>query len=81
MVWIIAKVALVPERRHAAGPDGITGPNGRWLFLILILAWIAAMAFLASSGLPALAVGGIALVRLFVGFFLFMGFIWAVIGE
>src|SRR3954447_2527907 len=79
MVWIMAKVALTAERRQVGWTRGITGPNGRWLFLILIGAWIAGMAFLASLGLSGLTVGGIALVMLFVGFFLFMGFIWAVI--
>src|SRR4029079_347437 len=77
MVWIIAKVALVAERRQGGWTRGITGPNGRWLFLILIGAWIAGMAFLASLGLSGLTVGGIALVMLFAGFFIFMGFIWA----
>lgn len=81
MVWIMAKVALVAERRQVGWTRGITGPNGRWLFLILIGAWIAGMAFLASLGLSGLTVGGIALVMLFAGFFIFMGFIWAVIGE
>ena len=81
MVWILAKVALVAERRQVGWTRGITNPNGRWLFLILIAAWIAGMAFLASLGLSGLTVGGIALVMLFAGFFIFMGFIWAVIGE
>ena len=81
MVWIMAKVALTAERRQVGWTRGVTNPNGRWLFLILIGAWIAGMAFLASLGLSGLTVGGIALIMLFVGFFLFMGFIWAVIGE
>ena len=81
MVWIMAKVALVAERRNVGWTRGITGPNGKWLFLVLVGAWVAGMAFLASLGLSGLTVGGIALVMLFVGFFLFMGFIWAVIGE
>jgi hypothetical protein len=81
MVWILAKVALVAERRQVGWTRTITGPNGKWLFLILTGAWVAGMAFLASLGLSGLTVGGIALVMLFVGFFVFMGFIWAVIGE
>jgi hypothetical protein len=81
MVWLIAKVALTAERRHTGWTRSITGPNGKWLFLLLIVLWIAAMTFLASMGLGALQVGALALVMLFVGFFLFMGFIWAVIGE
>ena len=81
MVWILAKVALVAERRQTGWTSHITGPNGKILFLVLIGAWVAGMTFLASLGLSGLTIGGIALVMLFVGFFVFMGFIWAVIGE
>ena len=81
MIWIIAKVALTSERRHTAWTRPITGPNGKWLFLLLILLWSAGMTFLATLGLGPLQIGALALVMLFVGFFLFMGFIWAVIGE
>src|SRR3954451_9548871 len=48
---IILRVALVPEQRYVGWVRGIVGPNGRWLFLILIVIWGAAMAFLASLGL------------------------------
>ena len=81
MVWLIAKVALTSERRTTGWVRSITGPNGKWLFLVLIMVWIAGMTFMASLGLGGLQVGALALVMLFVGFFLFMGFIWAVIGE
>ena len=64
-----------------AGLQALVGPNGKILFLILIGAWVAGMTFLASLGLSGLTIGGIALVMLFIGFFVFMGFIWAVIGE
>ena len=81
MVWVFLKVALVPERRHTGWVRSVTGPNGRWLFLVLLLVWGAAMAFLAAQGYGPQQVGAPALVGLFVGIFLFMGFIWAVIGE
>jgi len=81
MVWLMAKVALTAERRNTSWTRSITGPNGKWLFLILIVLWMAGMTLLATLGLGALQVGAIALIMLFVGFFLFMGFIWAVIGE
>lgn len=81
MVYLIGKVALTSERRTTGWVRSITGPNGKWLFLLLIVAWIAGMTFMASLGLGGLQIGGLALVMLFVGFFLFMGFIWAVIGE
>ncbi|CAN5815898.1 hypothetical protein BH24CHL6_BH24CHL6_03370 [soil metagenome] len=81
MMYIFVKVALVPERRFTGWARGITGPNGRWLFLILLLGWGAGMAFLASLGLGPQQAGAPAFVGLFVGIFLFMGFIWAVVGE
>ena len=78
---IILRVALVPEQRHTGWVRGIVGPNGRWLFLILILLWGAAMAFLASLGLGPPQQGAPAFLGLLIGIFLFMGFIWSVIGE
>jgi hypothetical protein len=78
---IILRVALVPEQREVGWVRGIVGPNGRWLFLILILLWAAGMAFLASLGLEALQTGSLDFLGLLIGIFLFMGFIWAVIGE
>ena len=71
----------MPEQRQVGWTRGITGPNGRWLFLILIPPGLPVWPSWPALGLSALTVGGIALVMLFVGFFLFMGFIWAVIGE
>jgi hypothetical protein len=81
MVWLFLKVALVSERRHTGWARSITGPNGRWMFLILLLLWGGAMAFLAMLDLGPQQAGAPALVGLFVGIFLFMGFIWSVIGE
>jgi hypothetical protein len=81
MVAIFLKVSLVPERRYTGWVRSITGPSGRWLFLVLLLIWGGGMAFLASLGLGPQDAGAPALVGLFAGIFLFMGFIWAVIGE
>jgi hypothetical protein len=81
MVWIFLRVALVPERRHTGWVRGITGPNARWLFVLLLLVWGGGMAFLAMLNLGPQEAGAPALVGLFVGIFLFMGFIWSVIGE
>jgi hypothetical protein len=78
---VMLRVALVPEQRYVGWTRAIVGPNGRWLFLILILLWAAGMAFLASLGLEALQTGSLAFLGLLIGIFLFMGFIWAVIGE
>jgi len=81
MVAIILKVALVPERRYVGWVRTVTGPNGRWLFGFLLLVWAGLMAFLASQNLGPQDAGSPALVGLFAGVFLFMGFIWSVIGE
>ena len=83
-ILIIAPVAIVTmtaERRATSWTRSITGPNGKYLFLILLILWTAGMFIMSSMGLGALQVGAIALVMLFLGFFLFMGFIWAVIGQ
>jgi hypothetical protein len=81
MTLIILLVALVPSRRFTTWVRSIIGPNGRYLFLILIFLWIGGMAFLASLNLGPQQIGSPALVGLFAGIFLFMGFIWSVIGE
>ena len=81
MVLIILAVALVPSRRYTGSAHMITGPNGRWLFLLLIVLWGIGMAFLASLGLGPQQAGAPAFLGLFAGIFLFMGFIWSVIGE
>jgi hypothetical protein len=81
MMAIFLKVALVPERRYVGWARTVTGPNGRWLFGILLLLWVGMMALLASQNLGPQDAGAPALVGLFAGIFLFMGFIWSVIGE
>ena len=79
MVIFLLRAALVPESRYTSWVHHIAGRNGRWLFLILLIAWGISMASLQA--LPSSATGGLALIGLLAGFFLFMGFIWAVIGE
>jgi hypothetical protein len=81
MGLIILKVAMVPGQRFTSWVRSVAGPNGRYLFLILIVLWGVGMAFLASLGLGPQQMGSPALVGLFAGVFLFMGFIWSVIGE
>jgi hypothetical protein len=81
MIAIFLKVALVPERRYTGWVRSITNRNARWLFGFLLVAWVIGMAFLASLNLPVNTEGGPALLGLFAGFFIFMGFIWAVISE
>jgi hypothetical protein len=81
MVVLLMRTALIPETRFTSWARGVTGRNGRYGFGFLLILWVAGMGFLASLNLPANTAGGPALIGMFVGFFLFMGFIWAVIGE
>ncbi len=79
LVLVMLRAALVPESRYSGWAHALTGRNGRYLFLLLLIVWGAAMASLQA--LPAQANGGLALIGLLAGFFIFMGFIWSVIGE
>jgi hypothetical protein len=81
VILIVLRAALVPESRHTRWARFVTGSNGKWAFGGLLIAWTVAMAVLAALGLEANVVGGFALLGLLGGFFIFMGFIWAVIGE
>ena len=81
LVAVLLRAALVPQARFTGWVRGITGRNGRYLFLVLLIGWVIAMSALAASGLSANEIGGPAFVGLLIGFFLFMGFIWAVIGD
>lgn len=81
MVGTLFVIMLVPERRRTAWVRAITTVNAKYLFLVLIIVWAVAMGFLASLNLEVNAVGVPALIGLFAGIFIFMGFIWSVIGE
>ena len=81
MVAFLLIVMLVPERRRTAWVQAITTVNAKYLFLVLIITWALAMGFLASMDLEVNTVGVPALIGLFAGIFIFMGFIWSVIGE
>ncbi len=81
MVTVFLRVALSAERKQTTWVHLVTGRNSRYFFAVLLILWMAVMAFLASQDLPANKVGAPALVGLFAGFFIFMGFIWSVIGE
>ena len=81
MVGLLLIVMIVPDKRKTGWVQAVTNVNAKYLFFGLIIVWVAAMGFLASLELPANTVGAPALVGLFAGIFIFMGFIWAVIGE
>lgn len=76
---LILRSALVPETRYTGWVRGVTGRNGRYAFLALIVLWGVYM--FAIKLLPRQNEGGLALIGLLGGFFLFMGFIWSVISE
>jgi len=81
MAALIAIILLTPDRRQTGWVKAITSVNARYLFGFLIIAWILIMGFLMAMNLPATQEGGLALIGMFAGIFIFMGFIWAVIGE
>jgi hypothetical protein len=81
LVLILLAVMIVPDRRRTAWVRAITGVNAKALFFGLIILWMVVMGFMASLNLPVQTIGAPALVGLFTGIFIFMGFIWAVIGE
>ncbi len=78
MVYLMLRVAMAPERRGGLAA-WITGRNARFLFLLLILGWTGFMFFITL--LPDSFHGALQFVGLLAGFFIFMGFTWAVIGE
>jgi LytS/YehU family sensor histidine kinase len=81
LVSLLVVIMLVPERRRTAWVQAITTVNAKYLFLVLIIVWALAMGLLASMDLEVNTVGVPALLGLFAGIFIFMGFIWSVIGE
>jgi hypothetical protein len=81
MVGFIMLILIVPERRRTAWVAAITSVNARYLFLLLIIGWALTMGLLASLDMPVHTIGVPALIGMFAGIFIFMGFIWSVIGE
>ena len=81
MAGFLLVVMIVPDRRSIGWVRSITNVNAKYLFGALIVIWVLTMGFLASLELPNNTVGAPALIGLFAGIFIFMGFIWAVIGE
>ena len=81
MAALIGVILLTPDRRQTGWVKAITSINARYLFGLLVVAWILVMGFLMAMNLPATQEGGLALIGMFAGIFIFMGFIWAVIGE
>ena len=83
MILIIAKAALAADGK-ASWTRRITGPNGKWLFAFLFVGWAVVfgvvLQLVPHEGANS-PYGGLGLIALFSGFFIMMGFLWAVIGE
>ena len=83
MIGIMLKAALSSEG-GARWVRRITNPNTKFLFTFLFIAWAVVFGIglqlvpHAGANSP---YGGIGLIALFSGFFIMMGFLWAVIGE
>jgi hypothetical protein len=83
MIYIILRSAMTAQGR-AGWVARITSPNAKWLFGLLFVAW----ALVFGIGLQLVPheganspYGGLGLIGMFSGFFIMMGFLWAVIGE
>jgi hypothetical protein len=84
LIFIALRAAMTPERREVGWVRSLTGVNGRLLFGLLFVGW-AIVFGVALQVVPHVGAnspyGGIALIALFTGFLIMMGFLWAVIGE
>lgn len=83
MVVIILRATMTAEGRRGMARF-ITGPNAKWLFGLLFVGWAVVfgigLQFVPHEGANS-PYGGLGLIALFSGFFIMMGFLWAVIGE
>jgi hypothetical protein len=83
MLGIVLKSALSTEG-GSRWVKAVTNPNARFLFGFLFVAWAVVFGIglqlipHEGAGSP---YGALGLIALFSGFFIMMGFIWAVIGE
>jgi hypothetical protein len=83
MIAVVLKAGLSTER-GARWVRRITNPNAKFLFTFLFIVW----ALVFGIGLQLVPhvgasspYGAMGLIALFTGFFIIMGFLWAVIGE
>ena len=85
MIGIILQSAMSVEGgRGSRWVRRITNPNGKFLFAFLFIVWAVVfgigLQLVPHTGANS-PYGGIGLIALFSGFFIMMGFLWAVIGE
>lgn len=81
MVALLMVILISPERRRTGWVEAITNVNTKYLFGVLVVMWVLVMGFLWTMSLPATQEGGLALIGMFAGIFIFLGFVWSVIGE
>lgn len=80
----VLRSAMTPEGRQPGWVRAITGISARWLFAFLFIAWALVfgigLQFVPHEGADS-PYGALGLIALFTGFFVMMGFLWAVIRE
>jgi len=85
MLVIFLKAAMSAEGRPSGWVRMVTGPNGKLVFGALVVVWAVVSGIVLGLLVPHTGAdtpyGGFALISLFVGFFIMMGFLWAVIGD
>jgi hypothetical protein len=83
-ILIGLRSAMSAEGRPSGWVRAITNPNARFLFGLLFVGWAVffgiGLQLVPHQGADS-PYGGFALIALFSGFFIMMGFLWAVIGE
>jgi hypothetical protein len=83
MIGIMLKAALSSEG-GAGWVRRITNPNAKILFTVLFIVWAVVfgigLQLVPHSG-ASTPYGALGLIMMFSGFFIMMGFLWAVIGE
>ncbi len=84
MVFIFMRAAAVAEGRPSALRRMVKMPNTKILFALLFVGWAAVFGFgllLVPHEGASSPYGALALIAMFSGFFIMMGFLWAVIGD
>jgi hypothetical protein len=84
MLGVVFASALSSEGPKRGWVRAITSPNAKILFGLLFLGWAVVFGIglqLVPHEGASSPYGGIGLIALFTGFFIMMGFLWAVIGD
>jgi hypothetical protein len=84
IVFIVLRSAMSAESRPSGWVRLVTSSNARILFALLFVGWALVfgigLQFVPHEGANS-PYGALGLIALFSGFFIMMGFLWAVIGE